>query len=40
MKPPDLTVIDNAGVHPWSGTTEPLKTAATQIMSPGRRPAR
>jgi RNAse (barnase) inhibitor barstar len=28
MKPPDLTVIDNAGVHPWSGTTEPLKTAA------------
>src|SRR5258708_33165573 len=29
MKPPDLTVIDNAGVHPWSGATEPLKTAAT-----------
>jgi len=29
MKPPDLTVIDNAGVHEWSGATEPLKTAAT-----------
>lgn len=29
MKPPDLTDIDNAGVHPWLGTTEPLKTAAS-----------
>jgi RNAse (barnase) inhibitor barstar len=30
MKPPDLTVIDDAGVHPWSGAHEALKTAATQ----------
>jgi RNAse (barnase) inhibitor barstar len=29
MKAPDLTVIDNAGVQEWSGTTEPLKAAAT-----------
>jgi RNAse (barnase) inhibitor barstar len=29
MKPPDLTVIDNAGVHSWSGTADPLKTAAS-----------
>ena len=29
MKPPDLTVVDNAGVHPWTGPAEPLKTAAS-----------
>lgn len=28
MKTPDLTAIDEAGVHPWQGTAEPLKTAA------------
>ena len=30
MKPPDLTVLDDAGVHPWSGAHEALKSAATQ----------
>jgi RNAse (barnase) inhibitor barstar len=30
MKPPDLTVVDNAGIHTWTGTTDPLKTAASQ----------
>ena len=30
MKAPDLTAIDDAGVHPWSGAHEALKTAATQ----------
>jgi RNAse (barnase) inhibitor barstar len=30
MKAPDLNVIDDAGVHPWSGAHEALKTAATQ----------
>ena len=28
MKVPDLAVLDDAGVHPWTGTAEPLKTAA------------
>ncbi len=28
MKPPDLALIDEAGVQPWSGPAEPLKTAA------------
>ena len=28
MKPPDLTVVDNAGVHSWSGTIDPLRAAA------------
>jgi RNAse (barnase) inhibitor barstar len=28
MKPPDMTVVDNAGVHPWTGPGDPLKTAA------------
>jgi RNAse (barnase) inhibitor barstar len=28
MKPPDLTVIDDAGVYPWSGAHDALKTAA------------
>ncbi len=28
MKPPDLAVLDDAGVHAWTGTAEPLKTAA------------
>ncbi len=28
MKPPDLASVDDAGVHPWTGATEPLKTAA------------
>ena len=29
MKAPDLSIIDNAGVEPWSGSVEPLKVAAT-----------
>jgi RNAse (barnase) inhibitor barstar len=29
MKAPDLTAIDEAGVHPWSGSAESLKHAAT-----------
>ena len=29
MKPPDLADIDNAGVFPWTGPIDPLKTAAT-----------
>jgi RNAse (barnase) inhibitor barstar len=29
MKAPDLTQIDDAGVHPWSGSVEPLKNAAS-----------
>jgi RNAse (barnase) inhibitor barstar len=28
MKVPDLAVLDDAGVHPWTGTAEPLKSAA------------
>jgi hypothetical protein len=28
MKAPDLAVIDDAGVQPWTGAAEPLKTAA------------
>ena len=28
MKAPDLAIVDDAGVHPWTGTVEPLKTAA------------
>ena len=28
MKPPDLAVVDEAGVQPWSGPLEPLKAAA------------
>jgi Barstar (barnase inhibitor) len=28
MKPPDLAIVDDAGVLPWTGATEPLKTAA------------
>lgn len=30
MKAPDLTSIEDAGMHAWSGATEPLKTAAAQ----------
>lgn len=30
MKPPDLAVLDAAGVHEWKGPAEPLKVAATQ----------
>lgn len=30
MKPPDLAVLDAAGVHEWKGPAEPLKAAATQ----------
>jgi len=30
MKPPDLTVVDNAGIHTWTGTADPIKAAATQ----------
>jgi len=29
MKAPDLTVIDDAGVHPWNGGPEALKSAAS-----------
>jgi barstar (barnase inhibitor) len=29
MKAPDLAIVDDAGVQPWSGPAEPLKTAAT-----------
>lgn len=28
MKIPDLAVVDEAGVHPWKGTTDLLKSAA------------
>ena len=28
MKAPDLAVVDDAGVQPWTGSAEPLKTAA------------
>lgn len=28
MKPPDMTSVENAGVHPWTGSAEPLKGAA------------
>jgi RNAse (barnase) inhibitor barstar len=28
MKVPDLASLDDAGVHPWAGAAEPLKTAA------------
>jgi RNAse (barnase) inhibitor barstar len=29
QKVPDLTSIDDAGLHDWKGATEPLKAAAT-----------
>lgn len=29
MKAPDLAVVDDAGVQPWTGPVEPLATAAT-----------
>ena len=28
MKAPDLAVVDDAGVHPWTGATDALKAAA------------
>ncbi|MEO8346296.1 MAG: barstar family protein [Betaproteobacteria bacterium] len=28
MKVPDLAIVDDAGVHPWTGATEALKAAA------------
>ena len=28
MKAPDLAIVDDAGVHPWTGATDPLKAAA------------
>ena len=28
MKPPDLTEVEEAGVRAWSGSLEPLRTAA------------
>ncbi|MEO8754156.1 MAG: barstar family protein [Casimicrobiaceae bacterium] len=28
MKAPDLAIVDDAGVQPWTGPAEPLKTAA------------
>ena len=30
MKAPDLASVDEAGVHPWTGATDPLKAAAAQ----------
>ena len=30
MKAPNLGIVDNAGVQPWTGATEPLKAAAAQ----------
>lgn len=32
MKAPDLTALDDAGVHPWSGPVEPLKSAAAHAQ--------
>ena len=31
MKAPDLAIVDDAGVQPWTGTVEPLKTAAAAL---------
>ena len=28
MNAPDLAIVDDAGVQPWTGSAEPLKTAA------------
>ncbi len=28
MKAPDLAIVDDAGVHPWTGAVDPLKAAA------------
>ena len=28
MKPPDLAIVDDAGVREWKGATEPIKSAA------------
>ena len=28
MKAPDLAIVDDAGVQPWTGSAEPLKSAA------------
>ena len=28
MKAPDLAIVDDAGVQPWTGSTDPLKAAA------------
>jgi RNAse (barnase) inhibitor barstar len=28
MKAPDLAIVDDAGVHPWTGAADPLKAAA------------
>lgn len=30
MKPPDLSAVEEAGVHAWKGAVEPLKAAAAQ----------
>lgn len=29
MKAPDLASVDDAGVHPWTGSVDPLRSAAT-----------
>lgn len=29
MKAPDLTNLEEAGVHPWSGSADPLRNAAS-----------
>jgi RNAse (barnase) inhibitor barstar len=29
MKAPDLSIVDDAGVVPWTGSVDPLKAAAT-----------
>jgi len=37
MKAPDLANVEEAGVKPWSGAIEPLKSAATHAHLPDRR---
>jgi hypothetical protein len=32
MKAPDLTNVENAGVRAWSGSVEPLRTAASHAQ--------
>ena len=32
MKVPHLTDVEEAGVRPWSGSTEPLRTAASHAQ--------
>ena len=32
MKVPDLAIVDDAGVHPWTGVTESLKAASAHAQ--------